>query len=84
MKYETTKQYFRVDRREIGFIKFIIEAYEGLAVAGTEDAENGYMKFSVAPGCENEFAALISELKKEIMISGPLEDITEETGVTEQ
>lgn len=72
MKSETTKQYYRVDRREIAFIKFIIEAYEGLAVVSTEDAEKGIMKFSIAPGCEEEFGELISELKKDIVISGPL------------
>lgn len=69
MKLETTTHYYRVDRREIAFIKFIIEAYEGLAVISTEDAQKGIMKFAVAPGCESEFCELITSLKKDVLIT---------------
>jgi len=64
----TVKKQYRVDRREISFIKFIVEAYEGLAVVTTTDRERGVLRFSIAPGCEPEFDDLIHELGKEIMI----------------
>ncbi|MGD9008509.1 MAG: DUF4911 domain-containing protein, partial [Desulfobacteraceae bacterium] len=34
----TTKQLYRVDRRQISMIRFIFEAYEGLAVVTTVDS----------------------------------------------
>ena len=38
---ETIKRYYRVDRREIAFLRFIFEAYDGLAVLETLDPEAG-------------------------------------------
>jgi hypothetical protein len=69
MNRKTTLRYFRVDRREIAFLKFIIEAYEGLAMVSTEDAQKGIMKFGIAPGCETEFDALMAELRKEVLVA---------------
>ena len=57
-----------MDRRQISFIKFIAEAYEGLASMTTIDREMGVLRFSIAPGCEKEFDDLIQELGKEMMI----------------
>jgi hypothetical protein len=65
---ETIKRYYRVDRREIAFIKFIFEAYDGIAVLETLDPKAGMVVFHIAPGCEPEADAILQDLKKEIMI----------------
>ncbi len=65
---ETTKQYYRVDRREIAFLKFIFEAYDGLAVSSTIDAEAGILMFQIASGCEADVEMILQDLKKEVMI----------------
>ena len=65
---ETIKRYYRVDRREIAFIKFIFEAYDGIAVLETLDPKAGIVVFHIAPGCEPDADALLQELKREIMI----------------
>ena len=65
---ETVQKYLRVDRREISFLKFIIEAYDGVALLRTIDSETGIVVLHVSPGCENEIEAVITELKKEIML----------------
>ena len=65
---ETIKKYYRIDRREICFIKFIVEAYDGLAVLTTVDPEAGIVILYIAPGCEADVETILQELKKDIMI----------------
>lgn len=59
---------YRVDRRRIGFLKFIIEAYEGIATVTTIDPGQGIVAIRVAPGCADEITELIAHLKQEIRI----------------
>ena len=65
---ETTKRYYRVDRRQIAFLRFIFEAYDGIAVVETLDARQGIVLLHVAPGCVREVDEVLQDLKKEIMI----------------
>ena len=65
---ETTKRYYRVDRREIAFLRFIFEAYDGIAVVKTLDAQKGLIVLHVAPGCDQDVDYVLQDLKKEIMI----------------
>ena len=65
---ETITQYYRVDRKQIAFLKFIFEAYDGIAVLTTIDSHAGKVAFRIAPGCETDVAMLIEELNKEILI----------------
>ncbi|MCP4107289.1 MAG: DUF4911 domain-containing protein [Desulfobacteraceae bacterium] len=65
---ETTKKFYRVDRREIGFLKFIIEAYDGIATMTTVDSETGLVMFRIAPGCEEDLKMILNDLEAHIMI----------------
>ena len=65
---ETTKKRYRVDRREIAFIRFIIEAYDGLATVTTLDADTGLIEFQIAPGCEQDVETILQDLKRDIMM----------------
>jgi len=65
---ETIKQHYRVDRRKIAFIRFILEAYDGLAIIKTLDPEAGLIEFQIAPGCERDVALLLQDLKRDIMM----------------
>ena len=65
---ETTKKYYRIDRREISFLKFILEAYDGLAVLTTIDSEKGIVVINIAPGCEADVEMILQDLKKNVMI----------------
>ncbi len=74
---ETIKKQYRVDRREIAFIRFIIEAYDGLAMVTTLDADTGLIEFQIAPGCEQDVETILQDLKRDIMMEKaqlPLED----------
>ncbi len=65
---ETIKKYYRIDRREIAFLKFILEAYDGLAVLTTIDSEKGIVVINIAPGCETDVEMILQDLKKNVMI----------------
>lgn len=65
---KTITEYYRVDRRRIAFLKFIFEAYEGIAVITTMDASAGIVAVRIAPGCEHEVAMLLDALKRDIRI----------------
>ncbi len=64
----TVRQYYRVDRRRISLIKFIFEAYEGVAVVTTLDAAAGEIVLSVAPGCETIARDVMTDLTRECKI----------------
>ena len=65
---ETTKRYYRVDRREIAFLRFIFEAYDGIALVKTVDAQKGIIVLYIAPGCEDDVESVLQDLNNEIMI----------------
>jgi hypothetical protein len=67
---KTLEKYFRVDRREIAFLKFIFEAYDGIVTITTVDPDQGIVRFCIAPGCENDVEMVLKNLKKDIMIEG--------------
>ena len=65
---ETLQKYYRVDRREISFLKFIIEAYEGTAMLRTVDPEDGIVALHISPGSEAVVDMILNDLKQEILI----------------
>jgi len=65
---KTTIQYYRVDRRQIALIKFIFEAYDGIAAIRTTDPAKGIIKLHIAPGCQEQVEQVLRDLKKEILI----------------
>lgn len=48
---------------EIHFLRFILEAYEGIAVATTLDPGLGLIRLSIAPGCEGDVEEILSSEK---------------------
>lgn len=65
---ETIKKFFRVDRREIAFLRFVFEACEGIASMRTIDGPSGTVLFSISPGCEHEVDVVLHDLAKEILM----------------
>jgi len=64
----TVEQVYRVDRRRISLIKFIFEAYEGLAMVTTLDPAAGIIALRIAPGCEDAAKTIIMDLGKRFLI----------------
>jgi len=65
---EITKKYYRVERKNISFLKFIFEAYDGIAVITTVDRPKGIVMFRIPPGCENDVDMVLQDLGKKMMI----------------
>jgi hypothetical protein len=64
----TVEQFYRVDRRRISLIKFIFEAYEGLAVVTTLDPAAGVIALRVAPGCEETAREVMLALSRDFLV----------------
>ncbi len=73
---------YRIDRREIHFLKFILEAYEGAASITTLDAINGVVAINVAPGRGKEVDAVLDALASSVMIESVETESTALTGKT--
>ncbi len=65
---KTTRRYFRANRSDIALIRFIMEAYDGIAVVSTCRPERGQIVVTVAPGCELEVEMILADLNKGIRI----------------
>ncbi|CAB1080913.1 hypothetical protein D1AOALGA4SA_8581 [Olavius algarvensis Delta 1 endosymbiont] len=65
---ETIKQRYRVDRSKIAFLRFIIEAYDGLAILTTLDSEAGFIELRIAPGCVRDVETILEDLEHDIMM----------------
>ena len=65
---KTIIQHYRVDRRKIAFIKFIFEAYDGIAGMRTINPAKGIIELHIAPGCEEQVEQVLQDLQKEILI----------------
>lgn len=74
---ETKKKFYRVDRREISFVKFILEGYDNIAVLSTIDPGLGIVQLTIAPGCEREVEMVLHELKNNVMIEPVPREILE-------
>ena len=70
---ESSIQYYRVDRRQIGFLKFILEACEGIVTMSTVDAGLGLVSFRIPPGCEDEVTGILNDLQKDIFMEPYIE-----------
>jgi hypothetical protein len=66
---------YRLDPHEIHYLKFTLEAYEGMAMLTTLDSQAGVVQLSVPPGREVPVQALMKALGREIELKrvGPAE-----------
>lgn len=62
---QCTRQAFRVDRGEIGYLRFTLESYDGMAVVTTRDPSAAVIEISMSPGCEETVLALLTSLIEE-------------------
>ena len=65
---KTIGKLYSIERKSVGFVKFIFEAYDGIAVVETIDRHASIIKLHIAPGCEADVDNVLIELKKEILI----------------
>ncbi len=59
---ETTRRVYRIDRCRISFVKFILEAYDNVAVMSTLDPRQALVQVVIAPGCERMVDGIMTGL----------------------
>lgn len=59
---ETIKQIFKVDRREINYLKITIESYDGMSMVRTIDPYKALIELQISPGCETLIHELLNAL----------------------
>ena len=59
---ETIKHIFRVDRREINYLKITIESYDGMSVVRTIEPYEALIELQISPGCETLVFELLNSL----------------------
>ncbi|HEY3309110.1 MAG TPA: DUF4911 domain-containing protein [Desulfuromonadaceae bacterium] len=59
-------RYFKVNRRDMVFLKFILEAYEGMNVMSTVDNAAGIIRIAIMPGFEEDVDRVLAELGKQV------------------
>jgi len=64
---KTIQKKYRVDRKNIGFIKFIFEAYDGVAVVSTVDPQKNLLMLSIAPGLVEVSNMIVKDLQKDFL-----------------
>lgn len=63
---ESARRRFRCPLEAIGYVRMIVEAYDGLAVVVSPEANRGIIEWWVAPGREAEADALAEALRREV------------------
>jgi len=56
---------FRVDRKEIHYIRSTLESYDGMALVRTLDPRAALLEVLIPPGCEEPVAELVRSLERE-------------------
>lgn len=64
----SSRKYLRIERKQIAYLKFILEGYDGMAVVSTADPAAGVIALDIGPGCEDDVNLIINALSREIRI----------------
>jgi hypothetical protein len=63
-RVKTLRRLFQVERRDICYLRYTLESYDGMAVVRTIDPHEALIEVSIAPGREREAGQLIEDLRK--------------------
>ncbi len=61
-------RYFRVDRRDLVYLKFILEAYEGMSTLSTLDKGGVIVSLTIPPWFTDDMEQLLAALQREITL----------------
>lgn len=67
-------RYFRVGRRDLVYLKFILEAYEGMSTLSTVDPHGVIIRLSIPAGFEADIESLLAALRADMSI----DEVTDE------
>jgi Domain of unknown function (DUF4911) len=65
-------RYFKVAHRDMVFLKFILEAYEGMNVMSTVDNKAGIIRIAIMPGFVSDMDGLLACLGRQVTLEPTL------------
>ena len=65
---KTVERYYRVDRKQIHFLKFVLEGYDGVAALTTIDPGKGLVVVRIGPGSQSLVDMIMADLQRQIRI----------------
>lgn len=66
---ETGNRYYQLASRDLVYMKFILEAYEGLSTMSTVDGKRGIVRVNYPLPFARDMAALMEALSAEIAVT---------------
>lgn len=69
MPLRTASRLYLVPSRAIGYLRYTVESYDGIAVVSTVEPKQGLVRVHVAPGCEDILDGLMAHLMEQEGIS---------------
>jgi hypothetical protein len=57
-----------IDPHQIHYLRFIIEAYPGMAVVSTVDSALGLVSIAIAPGCEPDILRILESERETLKL----------------
>jgi len=67
--FQPLARYFLLDRRDLAYLTFILEAYEGLATLSTVDKQKTLVSITTFPGSAEALDDLLAALGQEIPLT---------------
>jgi hypothetical protein len=67
-------RYFKVRHRDMVYLKFILEAYEGMNVMSTVDNVAGIIRIAIMEGFEADMDGLLAELGRQVAMEAVVWD----------
>jgi len=61
----TSRLILWIDRREICYLQWMVESYDGMASMRTVNPADGEVEITIAPGCKEDVYSLIDNLIQE-------------------
>jgi len=65
---DTISLLLQIPPHEIAFLSFILESYEGVAIARTVDPHKGLVELMVSPDYEEEIGEILKDLAQEFPV----------------
>lgn len=65
---EALVRYFKVGRRDLVYLKFILEAYEGMSTLSTVEPHGVIVRLSIPAGFEADMESLLAALRADMPI----------------
>lgn len=66
---ETENRYYQLASRDLVYMKFVLEAYEGLSTMSTVDGKRGIVKVNYPVPFRDDLAGLMEGISREIEVT---------------